>query len=235
MQVRTWLTILVAVVIAERVLHRVLLNPGTSGGGVRSWVWGASHPRVHNTSTDVSLFYPHSASGVRAWGGGDWLVKQTFVGMPEILLPAQSKHQCTSVPRSMSEVMPRSIRPRHSRVVVDIRCSPAPDTLDSGMCLHFPSAKRKEVACLPSLIILGFQKCGTGELQGWLSVHPVLQRWQGNEPKKSGAGEADYFNRNGQSATAIKKTWINKYLKGGFVMFKASDISRVYTFEKSPK
>jgi len=200
---------------------------------------GGGGGRVHNGSSDVDLFRADLAGPAgparQAWGSGGWPVRQTFVGMPEILLPPQLKHDCTAAPRSMSDVLPGSIRPRRNRVVIDAQCAPAPDALDSGMCLQFSSAKRKLVACLPSLIILGFQKCGTGELQGWLSAHPTLQRWQGNEPKKSGAGEADYFNRQATSDGAVAKTWITSYLKAGFVLFKASDIARVYTFEKSPK
>lgn len=38
-------------------------------------------------------------------------------------------------------------------------------------------------------------KCGTAEIQGWLSQHPNMQRWGGKQD--SGAGEAHFFDRIG--------------------------------------
>eukprot|EP00039_Didymoeca_costata_P028335 m.20715 g.20715 ORF g.20715 m.20715 type:complete len:531 (-) comp6928_c0_seq2:62-1654(-) len=127
----------------------------------------------------------------------------------------------------------RSIR-RDPRPIIDTSCAPPPKALDAGYCVRFAEGGRKVIACLPSLIIFGFQKCGTAELQGWLSAHPALHRWQGNEPQKHGAGEANYFNHRSVSEKYINNTWIPSYLQQGFVLTKPTDISRIYTFEKSP-
>ena len=53
---------------------------------------------------------------------------------------------------------------------------------DAGDCFRC----RRHVSCLPSLINIGVQKAGTGELQKWLSVHPAV---------KVHGGEAHFFDR----------------------------------------
>jgi hypothetical protein len=162
-----------------------------------------------------------------------WSVTPRFYG--SLALTGSTGLSCAGLkgraPRAVG-----TIRPPGQRTIIDATCLPANSAaLDAGVCVQIENHQRREIACLPSLAIFGFQKCGTAELQGWLSAHPVLQRWQGNTPQWSGAGEADYFNRQGHSASAIATTWSEQYLKAGFVLTKPSDVANVYTFEKSPK
>jgi hypothetical protein len=162
-----------------------------------------------------------------------WDVGLQFYADAPSVLDHASVLPCASLRRMTREAT--TVRPPGKRIIVNSDCRPAPNMVDAGVCVQLPSSQRKEIACLPSLIIFGFQKCGTGELQGWLSAHPALHRWQGNTPQKSGAGEADYFNRIGLSSNALSHSWIEKYLRPGFILTKPSDAARLYTFEKSPK
>lgn len=127
-----------------------------------------------------------------------------------------------------------TVRPSPHRILIDEDCAPNTTSMDAGVCVQFSNAQRKQISCLPSMVIFGFQKCGTGELQGWLSGHPVLHRWQGSAEVRSGAGEADFFNRLSSTAE-LNRTWLTKYAKAGFILPKNSDVTSVYTFEKSPK
>ena len=43
---------------------------------------------------------------------------------------------------------------------------------DAGSCFELG---RRHAACLPSLINIGVQKAGTGELQTWLGAHPRVR------------------------------------------------------------
>lgn len=169
------------------------------------------------------------------WVGAEssWNSRLHFYGHDNNVLSDLTALPCSSLQRRVRTLA--TIRPLDGRIIVNAECKPAPGTVDAGVCVQMPSQQRREVACLPSLVIFGFQKCGTGELQGWLSTHPSLHRWQGNSPQKSGAGEADFFNRLGTSSNKLSKSWMDKYLRAGFILTKPSDASRVYTFEKSPK
>lgn len=147
---------------------------------------------------------------------------------------SQSALNCSALP-GRDRRSGLTVRPPQRRIVIDAGCKPTPDMLDAGVCVQMTSSQRKEIGCLPSLIIFGFQKCGTGELQGWLSAHPAMHRWQGNLPQKSGAGEADFFNRVGTTAARVAQNWNARYVQAGFMLSKVTDVSHVYTFEKSPK
>jgi hypothetical protein len=162
-----------------------------------------------------------------------WDVGLQFYGDASGVLDHANVLPCDNLKRMAR--LSATVRPPGGRVVVNYDCRPAPHMVDAGVCVQLPSQQRKEIACLPSLIIFGFQKTGTGELQGWLSAHPALHRWQGNIPQKSGAGEPDYFNTLELSRNALGNSWIEKYLRAGFILTKPSDASRLYTFEKSPK
>ena len=166
----------------------------------------------------------------------EWDVPLQFYGDDSKVLSGSAELPCAALKRR-PRTSALSVRPAGSRVIVNAECKPTPDLVDAGDCVQMQTTGRREIACLPSLVIFGFQKCGTAELQGWLSAHPVMHRFQGNEPQKSGAGEADYFNllEADSPKNTLKKTWRTKYLRTGFVLTKPSDATRLYTFEKSPK
>lgn len=152
-----------------------------------------------------------------------------------------SNTRCSDVPhRHVS--LKQSIRSAAFRTVISDQCKPTLDHLDAGVCVRMDTkdlfgykTEWLRIACLPSLIILGFQKCATAELQTWLSVHPIMQRWQGDIAHPSGAGEADFFKRFGSSRGSVAQYWKSEYALKGLLLTKPSDVARIYTFEKSPK
>lgn len=103
--------------------------------------------------------------------------------------------------------------------------------------------------CLPSFIIAGAMKCGTGELMKWLELHPNLAVGSGANNKR----EVHYFtselnkhhtaqrqsNNGNNSAVSSKDTNISKdttlvEYASFFPEFSAAEASQQYTFEKSP-
>jgi [heparan sulfate]-glucosamine 3-sulfotransferase 5 len=90
----------------------------------------------------------------------------------------------------------------------------------------------KHTVCLPSFVIIGAMKSGTGELQSWLALHPNLL------PYNLGGvlSEAHYFDKL-DGLGSLPGTWLGKYMLSGF-KFKGPNENRlgtVYTFEKTPK
>lgn len=84
----------------------------------------------------------------------------------------------------------------------------------------------------------GAMKCGTAEIQGWLSRHPHLQRWQGTLPKTSGAGEAHFFDDLTEDGEEFEQQLREKYLYRGMLLplidaNQTHDYKR-WTFEKTP-
>jgi hypothetical protein len=93
-------------------------------------------------------------------------------------------------------------------------------------------------------------KAGTAELQGWLSQHPALYRWQGTVvfyqckarssvvvypgPSASGAGEAHFFDKLA-SDDDLESRWLDNYLWKGLTIPPHGPMLRnLYTFEKTP-
>jgi hypothetical protein len=53
------------------------------------------------------------------------------------------------------------------------RCDCDSPAIDAGVCATVD--KSQDVRCLPSFIIIGAMKSGTGELMKWLQWHPLLR------------------------------------------------------------
>ena len=69
-----------------------------------------------------------------------------------------------------------SICKRQKRLLTDPlihKCSYGNEVLDAGDCIMQGSSKI--VRCLPSFVVAGAMKCGTGALLRWLKRHPHLQ------------------------------------------------------------
>jgi [heparan sulfate]-glucosamine 3-sulfotransferase 5 len=195
-------------------------------------------PRSQLTAT-TSVLNASSARVADGTRGRLWLGHEDWpAGLdlysPDMLM-ARTGGYCNNLPaRSTSRVEHGSIRAVQRRVVIDERCKPTVDHLDAGVCVQVDVGRRLYVGCLPSAIIIGFQKCATAELQSWLSAHPALLRWQGNVDQRSGAGEADFFKVHGQSSATVDSAWLEHYVKAGLMLRQPSDAESVYTFEKSP-
>ena len=146
-------------------------------------------------------------------------------------------------PQSCDDAVPQpdpagrtgTIRAWGARRVIDLACEPGPGAIDAGQCFFDRPPPRRvlRVSCLPSLVIIGFQKCATAELQGWLSAHPVLQRWEGNRLHTGGFGEANFF-KEAEGDQWVRSRWVSDYLTRGFAFNTPGAAAGVYTFEKSP-
>ena len=167
------------------------------------------------------------------WVGGDWDVPITLYG------PLENANQgCHAIPdRRLGGTAKHrgSVRADRTRIVIDEACDPNLGQLDAGTCVQTDVGKRRYIGCMPSLLIFGYQKCATAELQSWLSVHPVMHRWKGNIDQRNGAGEADFFKLHAEDLATAERHWKSDYLKEGLMLTKASDALSTYTFEKSPK
>jgi hypothetical protein len=102
-----------------------------------------------------------------------------------------------------------------------------------------------EIRCLPSFIIAGAMKCGTGELMKWLQLHPKLALGTGNGDQR----EVHYFtsalssNARGPNHGVITTTpganeivhpvKLLDYVQF-FPAFTPAEAREKYTFEKSP-
>ena len=167
------------------------------------------------------------------WVGGDWEVPITLYG------PLDNADQgCHAIPdRRLGRTAKHqgSVRADRTRIVIDEACHPTLGQLDAGTCVQADVGKRRSIGCIPSLLIFGYQKCATAELQSWLSVHPVMHRWKGNVDQRNGAGEANFFNLYAKDLATAEQHWKPDYLHEGLMLSKASDALNTYTFEKSPK
>lgn len=136
--------------------------------------------------------------------------------------------------------------------------------LDAGSCVQTPSAsaasplsqtlrtssEHADLRCLPSFMIIGAMKCGTGELMKWLQLHPKLRLGTGAGDKR----EIHYFtstvsnnNKNKRAASSsatVRPNSVSEIDMGTsaklleyaqfFPEFTATQARETYTFEKSP-
>jgi hypothetical protein len=78
-------------------------------------------------------------------------------------------------------------------------------------------------------------KAGTAEVQGWLSRHPNLYRWMGEDDR--GGGEAHLFDKlsSRDDDEKFDKAWKGDYLFKGLTLPNGlQDARHLYTFEKTP-
>lgn len=186
---------------------------------------------MHSGSNGTS----HMSGGL--WVGAatnEWAVELELFS-PEVTAPRAGGY-CSAVPKRRHRDAPlATIRAVPRRIIIDERCRPNYENMDAGVCVQTDVGRgRRAVGCLPSLVIVGFQKCATAELQSWLSAHPALLRWQGDIDQRSGAGEPDFFKVHGASALAVDSAWMDRYVRAGLMLRRPSDAQTVYTFEKSP-
>jgi hypothetical protein len=239
----------------------VLLVVAASVGGVGWSAWASLHG-VHNTffsqsragrghvspgtngKSGSSTMEAGGSDGGGGGGGGLWVGAATGqwaveleLYSPEVTVPRAGGY-CSGMPRRRDrrgQAPLPTIRAVPRRIVIDERCLPTAENLDAGVCVQVDVGRgRRAVGCLPSLVIVGFQKCATAELQSWLSAHPAMLRWQGNVDQRSGAGEPDFFKLHGDSAAAVDRAWMDQYVREGLMLRRPSDAQTVYTFEKSP-
>mmetsp|Transcript_38645 Transcript_38645/g.74090 ORF Transcript_38645/g.74090 Transcript_38645/m.74090 type:complete len:444 (+) Transcript_38645:361-1692(+) len=107
--------------------------------------------------------------------------------------------QCTSSP------------PRYPRLMELIE-----NSTDVGSCGCNAAGQQR---CLPSAIIAGIEKGGTGELKAWLSAHPKINMVM---------SEIRFFNRPNPSGS------LGPYLRSGFCLSEEHRLSGSITMEKSP-
>jgi len=93
--------------------------------------------------------------------------------------------------------------------------------LDAGYCVSSGS----KVRCLPSFVIAGAMKSGTGALLRWLEKHPHLQSGKGAD----NTNEIHFFGRNYEAAECKWSAYAQHFPR---MSYKRA--SQVYTFDKSP-
>lgn len=129
---------------------------------------------------------------------------------------------------------------------------------DAGSCIaaNFESVKDKNInvtklnsnystnkfptkfRCLPSFIIAGAMKSGTGELMKWLRFHPKLRVGKGTNNRREIhfftplTYNAEYFDQFYNKSEKYLSE-ISKYANH-FPLFTSSEAESLYTFEKSP-
>jgi hypothetical protein len=143
---------------------------------------------------------------------------------------------------------------RDRRTVLSLASTAA---LDAGSCIASPAhsdttllrgqpsldsgSAAQDIRCLPSFIIAGAMKCGTGELMKWLQLHPKLALGTGAGDKR----EVHFFTSTAHSSQdenkkttsegncSISPSKLLEYAQY-FPAFTAQQAREVYTFEKSP-
>lgn len=214
---------------------------------IASRVWYVQYQSAffaHSNGRAQPSKYQHNgvSNGTSHMSGGLWVgaaTKEWAVELelysPEVTAPRAGGY-CSAMPKRRHRDAPlATIRAVPRRIIIDERCRPTSDNVDAGVCVQIDVGRgRRAVGCLPSLVIVGFQKCATAELQSWLSAHPALLRWQGDVDQRSGAGEPDFFKVHGTSALAMDSAWMDRYVRAGLMLRRPSDAQTMYTFEKSP-
>jgi hypothetical protein len=133
-----------------------------------------------------------------------------------------------------------------------IDCNESPG-IDAGVCVResflSPTSNilsssqaamntRTTVRCLPSFVIAGVMKSGTGELMKWLDRHPNLKVGKGKVIENEKAIETNEVHFFGDAFTKSTCKWLS-YLQffpdfGETIETVDSSIRNIYTFEKSP-
>lgn len=104
-------------------------------------------------------------------------------------------------------------------------CRVSPKSSTFSWLSWFSFAENKKIQCLPSFMIIGTMKSGTGELMKWLHYHPLLAL--GTRDKQH--HEIHYFDQ----FKDTNKPTLHEYISY-FPMFSTKQTSFQYTFEKSP-
>ncbi|EDQ84325.1 uncharacterized protein MONBRDRAFT_30321 [Monosiga brevicollis MX1] len=107
----------------------------------------------------------------------------------------------------------------------------SPDQLDAGVCMSDDSSSSFKAACLPSFLIIGAMKAGTGELASWLEQSPLLRRYT-NFAKPTWHGEAHYFDHI-QPTETLEDTW-RSYLWTGPKYKDKDQLRTTHSFDKTP-
>ena len=102
------------------------------------------------------------------------------------------------------------------------------EQVNSNTCFYKPGllgigSSTRSLLCLPAFYIVGFEKCGTTALNIWLSYHPNLKaNWM----------EGRYFDQ--PNLTLQDQRWYTDYLPQLPTIDIATELGKVWTFEKSP-
>ena len=118
--------------------------------------------------------------------------------------------------------------------------------IDAGTCVResipvehsYSSRTGTSIRCLPSFIIAGTMKSGTGELMRWLDRHPFLKVGKGKlleKDKVFETNEVHYFGEAYLKSTCKWLSYLHFFPDFGLVDDSLeSSIKNIYTFEKSP-
>ena len=104
----------------------------------------------------------------------------------------------------------------------------AAQSADAGDC--FAAERDGGITCLPGMINIGVQKAGTGELQTWLSVHPLV---------KAHGGEVHFFDREDFSSPCTSRNRARLRLRYARFLWKRqrlrqADMRGRLMYEKTP-
>jgi hypothetical protein len=93
--------------------------------------------------------------------------------------------------------------------------------LQAGDCVVI----KNKIRCLPSFVIVGAMKSGTGALLRWLAMHPNLQAGRG----KDGQNEVHFFGSQAQDLACLWRAYL-----AHFPAMSAREARGTMTFDKSP-
>lgn len=198
-----------------------------------------------NSYTEVGYFDLYGENLTSCWGSA-FVGRQTTSSWPSVVqLPtppttitsnsqAHSPNEASDG-SSIRKALRNVYSWNHSTFSGDYHNIQAGDCIQQQSLFSFLRAFSKEkMYCLPSFMIVGAMKSGTGELMKWLELHPYLKVIRGAGGKR----ESHFFTRGlDTSPNAAKPTQraallmnYTKYLP----LFSEEQARSVYTFEKSP-
>jgi hypothetical protein len=108
--------------------------------------------------------------------------------------------------------------------------------LQAGMCTEYTTLlSDKNMKCLPSFLIIGVMKAGSGELLNWLRLHPHLKAGMPNSKQRELHYISRFANRSsrGYADSTLSMSAMLSYLDQ-FPLLSELEARSVYMFEKSP-
>jgi hypothetical protein len=158
------------------------------------------------------------------WNFHAWALYLTIIDDTPVHFDARiAMHDSATCDMSIGPAVEKTVH-----VVEDINAACVNvETVDAGMC--FEVSRHLRVRCLPTFVIIGFEKCSTTELLLWMSFHPNLKtRNNGFFPE-----EARYFESSSlETSEDLSNSW-RDYVRQ-FPSFPVADVGQLYTFEKTP-
>ena len=145
-------------------------------------------------------------------------------------------------PAAFSAVSPHAFPPPLLASTTRYHAPPFFNETDAGRCWWF--ARRGLFKCLPSLVVMGFQRCSTRELHEWLAAHPLTAAYVN---PSSPSLETHFFDSLGVSKAfhslqplrrsevrgELAEAW-PAYLEAGPALDLSDVLGRIAVFEKTP-